>query len=459
MLLQLPNWFYARLLTEEMLSKPQDEAVPEVSPQSVNEAVGRVVNSDLFAKSERLKAFLIYIVEQALDGRSDEIRGKTIAEDVYGRTPRGESDNVVRVDARRLRRRLVEYYATEGRDDELRIHIDSGGYVPRFELVTPDTDEDPAAKSEPHPNRWRWVAAGVLGAILTGSTVYAAVNWRVEAVRDSTEQRRVQERLALRQKSTKTLQAANLIDEARGMLFPVADAKRQRLATSIFRDAIRIDPTYGGGYAGAAHSLSTLAIMSPDRRKRDKLLAEAKRMSDHALDLAPTEAWTQSAAAWVAFAHKEYQAALDFSARAEKLDPIDGSVLDFRGLITLLTGDFQGALAVADPARKRRTASTRFAYRNIYGAASFHVGNYRTAIQSFHEAARLGDPVSELSLLYSAVANQGAQNFEKAAQLVREMRETWPKFRPDLSLRAFYKHSKDVDQVLAMLNAAGWRQP
>jgi len=97
--------------------------------EEIRDALERALSSDLFAQTLRLKNFLTYIVEETLAGRSDEIRGKTIAMDVYQRDPSDSdySENFVRVDARMLRRRLVEYYATEGKNDPVAISVDKAG--------------------------------------------------------------------------------------------------------------------------------------------------------------------------------------------------------------------------------------------------------------------------------------------------------------------------------------------
>ena len=41
-----------------------------------------------------------------------------------------QTDPVVRLEARRLRRALEHYYLTAGRDDPIRIEIPKGGYAP-----------------------------------------------------------------------------------------------------------------------------------------------------------------------------------------------------------------------------------------------------------------------------------------------------------------------------------------
>ena len=92
-----------------------------------------VSESNLLLHQERLKDFLAYIVEEEIAGRGEGIRGKTIAQDVYGKDPTEgvDSDNVVRVDARRLRQILDHYYQSSGSGDPVRIHVDTGGYRPR----------------------------------------------------------------------------------------------------------------------------------------------------------------------------------------------------------------------------------------------------------------------------------------------------------------------------------------
>jgi hypothetical protein len=120
-------------------------------------ALSEILASATFWNADRLKSFLEYVVLETVHGRGDGIRGKTIAQDVYGRRAEtdGDPENVVRVDARRLRRRLAEYYEDEGRDAKVRIHIDSGGYTPRFETVSDaalvETDDPSPAPGPPSP--------------------------------------------------------------------------------------------------------------------------------------------------------------------------------------------------------------------------------------------------------------------------------------------------------------------
>src|SRR5271168_5112289 len=90
--------------------------------------------SRLFARSERLCRFLRFCVELTLDEKSDQLKEQLVGVEVFDRKgdydPR--TDPIVRVEARRLRSKLKEYYTSSGRPDGLLIELPKGGYVPSF---------------------------------------------------------------------------------------------------------------------------------------------------------------------------------------------------------------------------------------------------------------------------------------------------------------------------------------
>jgi len=93
--------------------------------------------SSAFAKADRLRAFLRYVVERTLDGEAHTIKEYSIALAVCGRSQSfdGRIDPIVRVDASRLRARLEAYYSLEGREDIVRIVLPKGSYIPTFTSV------------------------------------------------------------------------------------------------------------------------------------------------------------------------------------------------------------------------------------------------------------------------------------------------------------------------------------
>ncbi|NDR56660.1 tetratricopeptide repeat protein [Aliiruegeria sabulilitoris] len=441
-----------------------------VSKRAAREALDRVINSSAFENAGRLQAFLSYVVDESLADRGNLIAGKTIAEDVYEREPDDGGNSIVRVDAGRLRRKLAEYYDDEGASDPIRIHVDSGGYAPRFELFSPGVSTDKTLEAEtdqsPPPTIPSRRAGDLIGLlILAGLAAFALILWYSRAGDapqkpftdlSATPSNAVATRTALAEKSVATLQAANLAEKASELLFPIADANHQKLATAIYREAIAVDPSFSGGYAGAAHSLGTLALISPDADLAAELLSEGSEMAKKAIDLDPLSGWSHSAAAWIAFAGRDYDTALEASRRAVSLSPTDGQVLDFSSVIAAMTGHFEEALLLADPERPRNSGGRHPAYLNMYGVANYHIGQHARAIVSFDNAVRMGGPVSELTLMYKAAAQQAAGRTSDARDLLDELQETWPAFRPGPVVKRFYQNSEDAGQLLSDLAAAGW---
>ena len=124
----------------------------------------RVVASRVFAKAGRSQRFLRYLVEETIAGRGEAAKEYTIAMDVFDRDAGYDPavDATVRVEAGRLRSRLREYYAEEGREDELLLSLPKGGYrltftraagEPAYEAVgeAPALERRPAAPLEPEP--------------------------------------------------------------------------------------------------------------------------------------------------------------------------------------------------------------------------------------------------------------------------------------------------------------------
>jgi adenylate cyclase len=81
--------------------------------------------------------FLRFVVEKTLSGRAQEIKGYTVATEVFGRKSDFDAgkDTIVRIRGGRLRRALERYYLTIGGQDPIRIDIPKGAYVPAFHLA------------------------------------------------------------------------------------------------------------------------------------------------------------------------------------------------------------------------------------------------------------------------------------------------------------------------------------
>ena len=109
----------------------------DVSVEAIRTQLDRILASPGFVHSDRMVRFLRFTVEQALKGHASELKETILGMEVFDRPssfdPR--TDTIVRVEARRLRSKLKEYYEGEGRGDAVRIDFPKGSYVPTFVLV------------------------------------------------------------------------------------------------------------------------------------------------------------------------------------------------------------------------------------------------------------------------------------------------------------------------------------
>lgn len=118
------------------------------TPDAVRLQLSRIEGSAEFAGSARLVAFLRYVVEETLSNGGISLKEVVIGNAVYERDPPYDSriDSTVRVEARRLRRKLRDYYRGSGAGDPVLVDLPTGGYVPTFS--THAQASAPAARDE-----------------------------------------------------------------------------------------------------------------------------------------------------------------------------------------------------------------------------------------------------------------------------------------------------------------------
>ena len=96
--------------------------------------IARIAGSPVFGASERLRELLQHTVAESLAGRGASLKESVLGVTVFGRKPGYDSgaNSIVRVEFARLRRKLQQYYETEGASEILRIVFPKGSYAPEF---------------------------------------------------------------------------------------------------------------------------------------------------------------------------------------------------------------------------------------------------------------------------------------------------------------------------------------
>lgn len=148
----------------------------------------RILADGSFANAPAQSAMLRYIVEHTLDGEADRLKEYTLGVEVFGRgdsfDPR--TDTIVRVQGRRLRDRLADYYRGPGGRDPVLIELPKGHYIPVFLAgpgpATPAAADEPGDEAAPSAGtaakaRYGHRARPWLLAMAALAVVLAAVRW------------------------------------------------------------------------------------------------------------------------------------------------------------------------------------------------------------------------------------------------------------------------------------------
>ena len=113
---------------------------PEAERKVIKEQLERMLADPLFRNSKRYPNMLRFLVERTLDGQTDDLKERTLGIEVFERKPDYDTtlDPVVRTTAGEIRKRIAQYYHESGRQNEIRIDLPPGSYVPEIRIPVPE---------------------------------------------------------------------------------------------------------------------------------------------------------------------------------------------------------------------------------------------------------------------------------------------------------------------------------
>ena len=116
-----------------MISDPKGASHP-ITPDACWKVLEGAAASDHLKRATRLKEFLYYVGKKSIKEGCSDIHEQEIGQAVFGRRDFYDTsqDNIVRVSATELRRRVEAYFAAEGKDEPLIFDIPRGSYTPIF---------------------------------------------------------------------------------------------------------------------------------------------------------------------------------------------------------------------------------------------------------------------------------------------------------------------------------------
>lgn len=172
-------------------------AFNEDEKSAIQEQLERLLKNPYFSHSRRFPSFLRYVIEKTLAGQEDALKERTLGVEIFGRQADYDtaSDPIVRVTAAEIRKRIAQYYQDPGHENELRISLPAGSYIPQFHTPASAKDESSAQATlgaepvlpdrpagvknvPPHHHFWRGFAVSfLLLGILAGGAIWA---WQAE---------------------------------------------------------------------------------------------------------------------------------------------------------------------------------------------------------------------------------------------------------------------------------------
>lgn len=130
--------------------------------------VERIASSPYVKRSARLRDLLLYLSDRVLEEEAGEIHEQEVGHRVFDRPPDYDTaaDNIVRVHASTLRKRLQQYFDTEGAQETLILEIPKGNYAPVFRRRNAPTP-DPDRRTD-----WRIWSLAAAAILFAASTAY-----------------------------------------------------------------------------------------------------------------------------------------------------------------------------------------------------------------------------------------------------------------------------------------------
>jgi hypothetical protein len=161
----------------------------DLSEQECRALVQRILASKEFQRANRLRGFLLYVVDRKFADAPHDVSESIIGHRVFGRPPTyntGE-DSIVRTEARILRQRLARYFAAEGVAEPIVLEIPKGSYFPVFgrreirDIKVEQTVSPPPSQKRPR-------RLGIWLAVCVCAAIAAFVTWRIAVTRNTSNE-------------------------------------------------------------------------------------------------------------------------------------------------------------------------------------------------------------------------------------------------------------------------------
>jgi len=162
---------------------PKGKEADAISLDECWNVIERVAASTQFKRASRSREFLLYVSGKTLKEGINDLHEQEIGHAIFGRDESYDTsqDNIVRVSASDLRKRIEAYFRSEGAEEQLIFDIPRGSYSPVFRLRVKEAADEPVLLPAVIPEapaaasvymQWQFLLVSALAVLLAAGCGY-----------------------------------------------------------------------------------------------------------------------------------------------------------------------------------------------------------------------------------------------------------------------------------------------
>ena len=253
---------------------------------------------------------------------------------------------------------------------------------------------------------------------------------------------------------TESAEALTLYRQGLFMILPPNESKRVQAARQLFYRVIEIDPEFAGGYVGAAWSFS-LPILFNNSRNPGEHLEQAISFAEQAIEVDP-----RFGAGYVVLGFSQVLSgnpveAVKNARLAAAIKPGDAFVQFIKGMILIMAGLPEEAIAPLNEAIRLNPLETRAPYLNSLGIARYANGQYQETLDMLARNLARGGPQGPHMDVFRAAAHAQLGNKERATEIVATLNATFPDYPYSPWLASWIGQGEHLQSTLEKLSENG----
>jgi len=253
-------------------------------------------------------------------------------------------------------------------------------------------------------------------------------------------------------------EAFALYRQALVLMMPPNDIQRVATARHMFQRIIKIDPNFGGGYAGVSftHSVTALFLKAEDPERE---LKKGINLSLKAIEVDPEFGMGYVTLAFAYAMSGRQDEALFNARRAVAIQPGDAFTQFVYGMCLTVSGKPNEAVASLSEAIRLDPAEPRTPYRNVLGITQFVRGEYQKAAELFEENLGTGGPTGPHMEVFHAATYAKLGEDKEARSIINQLLISNPDFPVDRWVARWHRTSNDHSAMMDNLYHLGLPQP